>query len=94
MTPRVTDHAVLQFLARVHGFDVDGCRQRIEEICAKAVRAGASGVTHEGHHFVIKGDAVITVLPRGARPEHGDRALIRRPERPRPISQLLADEMD
>lgn len=95
MTVRVTDHVVLQFLARVHGINVDLCRQEIEAICTKAVKAGAAGVTHEGHHFVIKGNAVITVLPRGARPNtHMDLARIPRTERRRPISQLLTDELE
>lgn len=95
MTVRVTDHAVLQYLARVHGFDVEQIRQQIANTCKAAVAAGAQSIQRDGHHYVLTGNAVITVLPRGGRPNtHRDLARIRRTSRQRPISALVADEMD
>ncbi len=95
MTVRVTDHVVLQYLARVHGLDVEQVRQQIANTCKAAVAAGAQSIQRDGHYYVLKGNAVITVLPRGGRPNtHRDLARIPRAERRRPMSQLLADEMD
>ena len=95
MNVRVTDHVVLQYLNRVRGLDVEQVRQLIADTCKSAVAAGAAGVTSDGFHYVLRGDAVITVLPRGGKPHtHMDKALIPRTERRRPISQLLTEDMD
>lgn len=95
MSVRVTDHVVLQYLNRVRGIDVEQVRSLIAATCKPAVAAGAAGVTNDGFHYVLKGNAVITVLPRGAKPNtHMDLARIPRTERRRPMSQLLAEELD
>jgi len=95
MTVRVTDHVVLQYLNRVRGIDVEQIRNLIAETCKSAVAAGAAGVTNDGFHYVVKGNAVITVLPRGAKPHtHMDLARIPRTERRRPMSTFLAEELE
>jgi hypothetical protein len=58
---RVTDHAVLRWLERVHGIDVEFFRDQIREIAGPAAAVGASGLKHAGFLYVISGGTVITV---------------------------------
>lgn len=59
----VSDHAVLRYIERKHGVDVDGLRAIISEIVQSAVRAGASKVSHDGMTFVLRNGVVCTVIP-------------------------------
>ncbi|UWQ31320.1 hypothetical protein K3555_11935 [Leisingera sp. M527] len=67
--PQVSDHAVLRFLERVKGVNVNAVRRRI----GKAVTLGdafpdATGVIHGGHVYKLRNGVVTTVLPiRGKR---------------------------
>ena len=61
--PRVTDHAVLRYIERVGGFDVDAVRRHIANVCAQAVAAGATTLKHDGVRFTFSSDAVTTVMP-------------------------------
>lgn len=64
---RVSDHAVLRYLERVGGFDVERLRKEIGHRIDAAAMAGASGVVIDGWQFRIKeddhGPVVTTVLP-------------------------------
>lgn len=62
----VTDHAVLRYLQRVHGLDVDFFRAEIASLCATGVRYGATAVTVEGAKFVLVGCKVVTTVDAGA----------------------------
>lgn len=69
--PRVTDHAVLRYLERVRGFDVESVRAHIAITCAAAASAGAASLRAESVKFVITGGAVVTITPDcGAWPSH------------------------
>lgn len=61
--PRVSDHAVLRFLERVRGLDVEAVRAEIltPEI-AMAIKAGAVAVTIKGLRFPVKEGCIVTVL--------------------------------
>ena len=63
--PRVTDHAVVRFLQRVKGVDIEAIRVEIAQTCASAVKAGASCVRAHGVKFEIdpKTRTVVTVAP-------------------------------
>lgn len=65
---RVTDHAVLRYMERVQGLDVEAVRRHIAGLCGPATAAGASTVYQEGVRFEIsRTGAVVTVTPaRGA----------------------------
>jgi hypothetical protein len=63
--PRVTDHAVLRYLERARGFDVEAVRVHIATLCAPAVAAGASTFRAEGVRFEFQGPTVVTVAPGG-----------------------------
>jgi hypothetical protein len=64
MAVGVTDHAVLRYLERVKGFDVEAVRQHIAGLC-KGVQT-ARCVRAENVDFVIQYGVVVTVKPHGA----------------------------
>lgn len=64
----VSDHAVLRYLERVGGFEIDALRAQIAERVDAAAQIGATAVVIDGFHFVIRrspmGPVVTTVLDR------------------------------
>lgn len=62
--PIVTDHAVLRYLERAQGVDVEAARAAISDSVRRGVAAGAAFVTHGGLRFVIKGGYVVTALDK------------------------------
>lgn len=61
----VTDHAIVRYLERVGGFDIEGLRRSIGRRCDTAHEAGATSVLIEGHAFLIVDGHVVTVLDGG-----------------------------
>jgi hypothetical protein len=57
---RVTDHAVLRYLQRVHGVDVELVRETIGAAVAHAL-PGTTHVHAGGLRFVMRGGQVVTV---------------------------------
>lgn len=67
---RVTDHAVLRYLERVGGFDIEGLRKDIQSrMVQRTAGVGAQCVIVDGHRFVVKATeaelVVVTVLDKG-----------------------------
>lgn len=50
----VTDHAVLRYLERAHGLDVDAVRRHLAGRVANGARLGAVGVTIENVKLVLR----------------------------------------
>jgi hypothetical protein len=63
----VTDHALVRYLERVHGVDVEGLRNRIGRSVHTAVEHGASGVRINGVRYRLYENRVITILPVNGR---------------------------
>lgn len=62
--PRVSDHAVIRYLERKHGFDFDGVRAEIlTPDRVAAIRAGATSIRHDGIKFVVKDGVIVTTVP-------------------------------
>ena len=61
----VSDHALLRYLERVHGIDVEAARREIIDICRVAASLGNRTKVHDGHVYVIDGCWVTTVMPKG-----------------------------
>ena len=61
---RVTDHAVLRYIERRHGIDVDALRSHIATLAVTGVEHGASAVVTEGVRIVLRGQTVVTVLDK------------------------------
>ena len=59
----VTDHALLRYLERVMGLDMEACRDHIvtPEI-RDAVRIGAASIYQNGFTYIIEEGAIVTVL--------------------------------
>jgi hypothetical protein len=75
---RVTDHAVLRYLERVRGLDVEAIRQHIAKVCAGPAAMGASAVRAEGVKFCISSTTktVMTVAPDNQQPSNTQRARV------------------
>lgn len=67
---RVTDHAVLRYLERAMGFDIEGVREHIKAICTPAAAIGATCLRAEGvkFEFTTSTNTVTTVVPDGPVP--------------------------
>ncbi|QGA56332.1 hypothetical protein BR10RB9215_C11531 [Brucella sp. 10RB9215] len=61
---RVTDHAVLRYLEREHGLDVDVVRRHIAGLAANGVELEAISVKVERVKLLLCGETVVTVLKR------------------------------
>lgn len=60
----VTDHAVLRWLERVQGVDIEGVRREIGQMADKGIVAGACGVISHGMVLRIADGVVVTVAPQ------------------------------
>lgn len=58
----VSDHAVLRYLERVEGLDIERLRREIGARVDLAVDLGACGVIIDGFSYKIEGGVVTTVL--------------------------------
>lgn len=66
--PYVTDHALLRYIERVAGVDVQKHREAVEAKVAKAVEMEACALVHEGFRYVIKDLSVVTVRAAASDP--------------------------
>ncbi|ANT39891.1 hypothetical protein RGUI_0821 [Rhodovulum sp. P5] len=71
----VSDHAVLRYLERAMGVDVEGTRRRIGRAVAVAEgHEGITGVLVGGMRFRLRGKIVVTVEPtQWPRQRHGQK---------------------
>lgn len=60
--PIVSDHAVLRWLERRYGLNVEAERQKIELITKAGRAAGAKVIKSDGVKFCIREGHVVTVL--------------------------------
>jgi hypothetical protein len=74
---RVTDHAVLRYLERAMGLNVEIVREHISQVCSTPAAFGAVCVRAEGLRFEIRNNAIVTVAPGGAEPSRLGRVLRR-----------------
>lgn len=69
IVPSISDHALLRYIERVHGVDVEALKaDLLTETLVTAIKAGASGLKTEHGTFVIKGASVVTFLAPEMRP--------------------------
>jgi hypothetical protein len=59
---RVSDHAVLRYLERAHGVDVEAVRKHLAGRAVNAARLQAIGVKIENVKLVLRRTAVETVI--------------------------------
>jgi predicted nuclease with TOPRIM domain len=59
----ITDHALLRYVERVFGIDVDAVRRQIlTDGIAKCIELGASTITVNGIQFRVKDRSIVTVI--------------------------------
>lgn len=75
--PLVSDHAVLRYMERVQGMNVEGVRTHIGMVCRSAVNAGAASLKTEGVEFQFANRAVVTVTPKSRAPTATRQRLVR-----------------
>lgn len=63
----VTDHAILRWLEREHGVDVEAIREHLAGVAANGVRLGAAGVKIGKVKLILRG-AVVTTGYKGTWP--------------------------
>ena len=56
----VTDHAVIRYLERGRGMDIDRIRAEIAELCRRGLDQGACGAKADGLEFRIEEGVVVT----------------------------------
>lgn len=62
--PSVPDHAVIRYLERAKGVDIEAVRRHIADLVKRGVAAGGDAVVVEGVKFVLRDNVVVTVLDR------------------------------
>jgi hypothetical protein len=73
-TVKVSDHALLRYLERVKGINIEAARAEVEEITGVAAALGAMTVARDGHVYVLSLDYTVkTVLPKGGKPSRRSR---------------------
>jgi len=59
----VSDHALLRYLERVVGLNIDDCkRHMVTPEIADAIKAGCKSIRQGGNTYIIDGGKVITVI--------------------------------
>lgn len=66
----VTDHAVLRYLERVEGMDIERLRRLIGRQVDRAIELGASKLHHDGFTYVLV-EGVVVTIQETCRPERG-----------------------
>lgn len=72
---RVCDHALLRFIERVGGLDVEGLRRHLAESLDRAAAAAEQlgqqemTIAADGFHYVVVKDRVVTVLTPAMKPK-------------------------
>jgi hypothetical protein len=60
---KVTDHAVLRYVERKLGIDVEKIRSEMVDAASPAHRAGAVACSAGGMSYILKNGFVVTVVP-------------------------------
>lgn len=59
---RISDHAVLRYLERVGGLEVEKLRRDIEARIARTIVPGASAVIVDGYRWVVRNSETETIV--------------------------------
>jgi hypothetical protein len=74
IVPSISDHALLRYIERVHGVDVEALKvDLLSDKLVLAIKAGATGLKTSEGTFVIKGASVVTFLGTDMRPKRRSR---------------------
>ncbi|WP_271024933.1 hypothetical protein [Rhizobium sp. RCAM05973] len=82
LVPAVSDHALLRYIERVHGIEIETIRSYLLERADSAIRLGASAVHLEDCRLIIKGHSVVTVVTE------------ERVEKPKKLSRARREQLE
>lgn len=77
----VSDHAIVRYLERVGGFDIETLRAQIAARVAAAARAGATTIRIDGYDFVIARNDSRALVLTTVLEHHGGQARMTNRER-------------
>lgn len=66
-SPIVSDHALVRWLERRHGFPMDALREEAEREIEAFAGTGCKSVVVDGLQWILDGYRATTVLPAGVR---------------------------
>lgn len=89
MLINVSDHAVVRWLERKRGFDIQAIRTEIAECCRNGVAMGATAVTVGNVKFAIMGNVICTVLRANTATTHKPHIKNRRKARKRVTARII-----
>lgn len=69
--PTVTDHALVRWLERVHQMPIETFRKALAETVGPVTGVGEVVVRKEGMKYLVRNDALITVIEQGENPAIG-----------------------
>ncbi|MBB2965178.1 hypothetical protein [Methylobacterium sp. R2-1] len=75
IAPEITDHALLRWMERVHGIDVDGWRELMRAEVEEALQAFDGRPDASAASFVLRDQRVVTLIRAGKRPPDDDAAV-------------------
>lgn len=58
----ISDHALLRWLERVHGIDVEFFRQKLLDETRDYIAVGATTIKRDGATYIIKDGILVTVI--------------------------------
>jgi len=65
--PSISDHAILRYLERIGGVDVEGLRTKLlTPELQSAMRSQANKYTCDGITYMLRDNTVVTIVDRGA----------------------------
>lgn len=81
MVPTISDHALLRYIERIHGVDVEAMKAALlTDTVVLAIKSGATAVNSPAGTMVIKGSTVVTFLGPDMRPKRKTRRGMREVE--------------
>jgi hypothetical protein len=61
--PRISDHALMRYIERVYGLDIEAIRTEVmSDSIVAALKTGASAVTVKGVKMLVKDGVIVTVV--------------------------------
>lgn len=65
MEPRCSDHAVIRYLERIHGFCFEDIRNKLlNESNIAAINIGVSKIHHDDITLIIKDKCIVTIIDK------------------------------
>ena len=61
----VTDHAIVRYLERVQGWNIEMVREHIADLTCAAIEVGASAKIIDGFAYKFTNGRVVTIMPVG-----------------------------